>query len=78
MGYSKSNGKSRRRTSLEATRRCYREVFRHLQLHQQRCRVVVPTVTGVARVFSGYGTGHSCSATRSWAMRRAAMWGRLR
>ena len=62
---------------LEATRRCYREVFRHLQLHQRRCRVLVPTREGLARVFSGYGTGHSCSATRRWAVRRAAMWARL-
>lgn len=62
---------------FDATRRCLREVFRHLQLHQQRCRVWKPTVTGIARVFSGYGTGHSCSASRSWAVRRAALWARL-
>lgn len=77
LGQIMHGGESLVGTSLEATRRCYREVFRHLQLHQQRCRVFVPTVTGVSRVFAGYGTGHSCSATRSWAVRRAAMWGRL-
>lgn len=63
--------------SLEATRRCYREVLRHLQLHQRRCRVLVPTRAGLERVFSGYGTGFSCGP-RAWANRRAALWARLR
>lgn len=78
LGQIMHGGESLVGTSLEATRRCYREVFRHLQLHQRRCRVFVPTVTGVARVFSGYGSGYSCSASWSWAVRRAAMWERLR
>lgn len=70
---------------LAATRRCYREVFRYLQLHQVRCNVWKPTPTGVAIVFAGYGTGSSCNADHvspvlgaGWARRRANAWAHLR
>jgi hypothetical protein len=64
-------------TDIESTRRCYREVLRLLQLHRQRCLVRVPSIAGVTQIFSGYGSGYSCSSSWLWAQQRAAMWGRL-
>lgn len=64
-------------TDFESTRRCYREVLRILHLHQMRCRVWEASIAGVARVFSGYGSGYSCSARWSSSRERAGMWWRL-
>ncbi len=71
-------------TDLAATRRCYHEVFRHMLIHRERCRVGAASPTAVATIFAGYGTGHSCNpdfASRHsgrFARRRATAWDRLR
>lgn len=62
----------------DATRACVRESLRHLTLHTSRCRVGPATQTAATRVYSGYGTGHSCSATMRWAQSRAWLWSTLR
>lgn len=47
----------------ESTVRCVIEVMRHLVKHQRRClnEVTPPSAWAIAKVFAGYGTGHSCS-----------------
>mgnify|MGYP006908298693 CR=1 FL=1 len=71
-------------TDYASTRRCVHEVLRHMQLHRERCRVRRATPTGIARVFAGYGTGHSCDPDfvsrhggGRFARRRAAEWALL-
>lgn len=71
-------------TDFESTRRCVHEVLRNMVIHRERCRVLSPTPDGIARVFSGYGTGHSCDPDfvsrhggGRFARRRAAEWARL-
>lgn len=65
-------------TDYDSTRACVRESLRILRLHAARCRVGAAGVAAVTRVYSGYGTGGSCSATARWSSRRAWMWARLR
>lgn len=71
-------------TGLDNTRRCVHEALRHMQIHRERCRVRSATPRGVAVVFAGYGTGHSCNPdfvsrhSGRFARRRAAAWEVLR
>lgn len=73
-------------TDRESTQRCIAEVMRHLIIHQNRClnEHSRPSVWSMAKVFSGYGTGHSCSAEHKnkagelWALQRANTWKRLK
>lgn len=74
-------------TSLEATRRCVREVYRHLGTHWRRCLRAdrAPEAYALGAVFAGYGTGHSCDPMhdsphlgRGWALSRAEVWWRWR
>lgn len=50
-------------TDRESTTRCVVEVMRHLAMHQRRClnERTPATSWSMAKVFAGYGTGHSCS-----------------
>lgn len=50
-------------TDRESTRRCIDAVMKHLIMHQKRCLnpKTPPSSWAVAKVFSGYGTGYSCS-----------------
>lgn len=50
-------------TDRDSTRRCIVEVMRHLVKHQRRCLNpnYAPSPWSIAKVFAGYGTGHSCS-----------------
>lgn len=51
-------------TDFESTKRCASEVMRHLVIHQNRClkhsKPGKMNVWLIAKVYAGYGTGHSC------------------
>ena len=64
-------------TDLEATRRCYHEVLRHLLMHAQRCSVGGARRSAVSGMFAGYGTGSSCSGRIRWAQTRPLLWTRV-
>jgi len=59
-----------------ATRRCLSETWRQLGLHRNLCAPGSPSLAGVAKLFSSYGTGKGCGL-RSWALPRARHWERL-
>lgn len=63
---------------IESTRRCARATIRMLVAHYRGCGLHKrgASVDGVARMFAAYGSGNSCTPTRS-ALSRAAFWNRL-
>lgn len=78
-------------TDLAATRRCTAKVMQIMIQHQHRClrgkARSNPSPTSMARIYSGYGTGYSCSPNVHyvrhgkryyWARDRAWMWWRVR
>lgn len=78
-------------TDRDSTKRCITEVMRHLITHQRRClnEVTKPSPWAIAKVFAGYGTGHSCKENvtmpannktgRSyWARERSYTWWQMR
>ena len=66
-------------SDLESTRLCVRLAVRHLTFHADRCRVpMAPSERQMARIFSGYASGYSCSPRWLTSVSRAALWGRLR
>lgn len=93
LGQIMNGGNSLVGTSREPTEKCIKTVVKYLIMHQNRCLKPTskPSVWTMGTVFSGYGTGYSCSpnvykrvTTRSgvrkiyWARQRGWMWWRLR
>ncbi len=59
-----------------STMRCLTEVWRQLGMHKRMCAPGAPTLPGVARLYSSYGSGQGCQV-RSWALPRARRWQRM-
>lgn len=64
LGQIMNGGDSLVGTGREATTRCVDKVMEILAQHQNRCLYykAKPSAWGMASVYAGYGTGHSCNA----------------
>lgn len=58
-------------TDYDSTKRCVQRVMSILAYHQNRClyQSTGPSVRAVAKIYAGYGTGHSCDPKKWRAIR---------